>query len=66
MSARVRFYVVMAIMALLAFAYSRLAGGLGDLVFFAIGAGLAAVICLAGMSWIEMAADGAFRHKSRT
>jgi hypothetical protein len=58
-----REYVVLVITVLAGVAYSLLAGGWADAAFHGGGAGLIAVIVLAGLPWIEFAPDGAFRRR---
>ena len=63
MSKRVRTHAMTALMAPVGFAYASVAGDWGDLVFFAVGACVAAVVCLIAMFWTEYAPEGAFRRR---
>jgi hypothetical protein len=60
---RTRKYVGLAVTALIAAIYSRLAGGWDDLTFYGGAAGLLVVIGLVALPWMEFAPDGAFRRR---
>jgi len=47
----------------LSVALGLVGGGWSDLEYYGAFAGLVAVICLAGVPWIDMAPDGALRHR---
>ena len=65
MSMRFRKYVWLAVTLLVSLAWTRVAGDWSDVAFFTVGAGVLAVVVLAGLFWIEFAPDGAFRRQSR-
>jgi hypothetical protein len=66
MRKKTREYVVLVITVLAAVAYSLLAGEWADAAFYGGGAGLIAVIVLAGLPWIEFAPDGAWRRRPQS
>ena len=63
MNSRTRHYVVMLASAVLAFAYTRLAGDWSEAAFYAGGAVVIAVIGLVGLPWVEHAHDGSLRRR---
>jgi hypothetical protein len=62
MTMRARKYVVLAFTVVIAAVYQQLAGGWGDLEFYAGGVALIVLICGIGLPWMEYAPDGAFRR----
>jgi hypothetical protein len=66
MSKRARNLIVVAISAVLGFAYGKLSGDWSEVAFVAGLGGLIATIGGAGMFWLEFAPDGAFRRAPRT
>jgi hypothetical protein len=63
MSQRVRWYVLLAITVVATVVYSRLTDGWSDPAYYGGAAGVLAVIVLAGLPWLELAPDGAWRRR---
>jgi hypothetical protein len=64
MTMRARSYVVLAIAVVSAFAYTRMTRDWSEVAFYAGGAGVIALLVIAGNLWIELAPDGSLRRRS--
>ena len=63
MTKRSRRYVMLAVAATSALAYTRLAREWSEFAFYAGGAGVIALLVIAGNLWLEFAPDGSFRRR---
>jgi hypothetical protein len=66
MSRRARSHVMSAVAAIFGGLYGWISLGWSDAAFYGGGAGLIAVIVLAGLPWMEFAPDGAFRRRPQS
>ena len=64
MSKRARWYVMLAVAVVSAFAYTRMTRDWSEVAFYAGGAGVIAVLVIAGNLWIDLAPDGSLRRRS--